>query len=42
MDEYIVRFNIALNRYSNVTDIEAKVLFEENVWAEIAIQVMIC
>ena len=42
MAKYIVRFDIALNRYSNVTHIEAKFLFEENLWAEIAVQVMNC
>ena len=42
MTEYIVRFNVALNRCSDVTDIEAKFLFEENLWAEIAVQVMNC
>ena len=30
IDKYISRFNIALNRCSNITDIEAKFLFEEN------------
>ena len=40
MAEYKARFNITLNRFSNVTDIEAKFLFEENLWAEIAFQVI--
>ena len=40
--EYIVRFRIALKRCSNVTGIEAKVLFEKNLWAEIAVQIINC
>ena len=40
--EYIARFNVALNRCSDITDIKAKFLFEENLWAEIAVQVMNC
>ena len=35
--EYNVRFNIALNRHFDITDIQAKFLFEENLWAEIAV-----
>ena len=42
MAEYIARFKVALNRCSDVTNIEAKFLFEENLWAEIAVQVMNC
>ena len=40
MAEYKAIFNITLNRFSDVTDIEAKFLFEENLWAAIAFQVM--
>ena len=42
MAEYIARLNVALNRCSDVTDIEAKFLFEENLWAEVAVHVMNC
>ena len=42
MAEYIARYNVALNRYCNVPDIEAKLLFEENLWAEIENQLMNC
>ena len=42
MAKYIARFNIALNRYSDITDIEVKFLFEENLWAEIAVQEVNC
>ena len=39
MAKYIERLNVALNRCSYITEIEAKLLFEKNLWAEIAVQV---
>ena len=42
MAKYIARFNIALNRCSDITDIEAKFLFKENLWAKVEVQVMNC
>ena len=42
MAKYIERFNVELNRCSNVIDIEAKFWFKENLWAEVAVQVMNC
>ena len=38
----MAQFNVALNQCSDVIDIEAKFLFEENLWAEVAIQVLNC
>ena len=38
--DYISCLNIAPHRCSNVIDIEAKFLFEDNLWAEVSIQVM--
>ena len=40
MADYIAYFNITLNCCFNITDIEAKFLFEKNLWAEISIQEM--
>ena len=40
--KYIAQFNVALNQCSNITDIKAKYLFKENLWAEVAVQVMNC
>ena len=40
MAEYIAMFKITLTRCSNVTNIKAKFLFEENLQAEVAVQVM--
>ena len=42
MVEYIAQFNIALNQCSNIIDIKAKFLFEEDLWVEVAVQVMNC
>ena len=42
MSEYIARFNIALNRFSDIIDMEAKFSFKENLWAGVAVQVMNC
>ena len=36
----MARFNVALNRSSNIIDIEAKFLSEENFWAEIVVHIM--
>ena len=38
--DYIAYFNVALNHCSNIIDIEAILLFEENLKAEVSIQVM--
>ena len=40
--KYSAQFNVALNRCSNVTKIEAKFLFKENLWAKIVVQVINC
>ena len=40
MAKCISRFKVALNRCYNITKIEAKFLFEENLWAEVAVQTM--
>ena len=40
MAEYIARFNVTLNTDSDITDIEAKFLFEDNLWAQIAVQIL--
>ena len=42
MTEYIARSNVALNKCSDITDIKVKFLFEENLWAEIAVKVINC
>ena len=42
MAKYIARFNFALDWCFNITDIKVKFLFEENLWAEVAVQVMNC
>ena len=40
MADYIARFNLEYNRYSNVSEEEAKFLFEENLWSEISVWVL--
>ena len=39
VSQYIAAFNKALNRCSSVSPDEAKFLFEEHLWKEIALQV---
>ena len=36
--EYIAQFNIALNQWSDITEIKAKLLFKENLWPEVGVQ----
>ena len=42
MAKYVKQFNVALNQCSDIIDIEAKFLFKENLWAEVAVLVINC
>ena len=39
MANYLDHFNIMLYHYCDITDIKAKILFKENLWAGVSIKI---